>query len=252
MRIPLVVGNWKMNTTITEARDLTEALLTALDKISGVEKVLCPPLVSLVTVQEVIRRSSLKLGAQNMYPQEGGAYTGEVSPPMLQGICDYVILGHSERRRHLGETDEFINQKVRAALKGDIRPILCVGETLEEQEAGMTEEVLIRQTTRGLEEIDNPSSLVVTYEPVWAIGTGRSATGTDANAAIGLVRNTLSQIFSPGMAGETRLLYGGSVSPDNIAGLMAEPEIDGVLVGGASLRTADFARIVRIVSEAKG
>ncbi|MEE9198273.1 MAG: triose-phosphate isomerase [Dehalococcoidia bacterium] len=251
MRTPLVAGNWKMNTTVAQARELAQALVKALDGIPGVEKVLCPPSISLVTVGEVIRGSSLKLGAQNMHHQEKGAYTGEVSPLMLRGLCDYVILGHSERRHIFGEGDGFINDKVKAALRAGLKPILCVGETLEERDGGETEEVLVRQVTRGLDGVEGTAGLVIAYEPVWAIGTGRPATGAGANAAIGLIRRTLAELFNPGLAGEARLLYGGSVTPDNVEEFMAEPEIDGALVGGASLKANDFTRIVRCASEAK-
>ena len=251
MRIPLIAGNWKMNTTVSQARELAAALVIALDDIAGVKVVLCPPFVSLLTVKEAIQVSSLKLGAQNMHHLEKGAYTGEVSPVMLHGLCDYVILGHSERRHILGEDDELINKKVQAALKMGLKPILCVGETLEERDGGATDEVLIRQVTRGLEGINTPSGIVIAYEPIWAIGTGRPATGANANATIGLIRRTLAAIFDEKLAGETRFLYGGSVTPDNIGEFIAEPEIDGALVGGASLRALDFVEIVRHASGAK-
>ncbi|MFQ5872798.1 MAG: triose-phosphate isomerase [Dehalococcoidia bacterium] len=242
MRIPLVAGNWKMNTTVAEARQLAEALVAALDRITGVEKVLCPPSVSLVTVKEATQGTSLKVGAQNMHYQDKGAFTGEVSPIMLQDICDYVILGHSERRHIFGEGDQFINEKVKAAQRIGLKPILCVGETLDEHEAGQTEKVLVRQTTDGLEGIGGISGLVIAYEPVWAIGT----------EAIGLVRRTLAELFDARSAEETRILYGGSVTPDNIEEFMRQPEIDGALVGGASLKVDDFTQIVRCASEAKG
>ena len=177
MRTPLIAGNWKMNTTVAEARQLASALVKGIDSIDGVEKVLCPPFVSLVAVKEAIRGSSLKLGAQNMYFKEKGAFTGEISPLMLQDLCEYVLLGHSERRRILGEDDQLINEKVRAAQNNGLKPVLCVGETLEELEAGKTGEVLVRQVTRGLDGAEGAMGLVIAYEPGWAIGTGRPATG---------------------------------------------------------------------------
>ncbi|MEE9247251.1 MAG: triose-phosphate isomerase [Dehalococcoidia bacterium] len=245
MRVSLIAGNWKMNTTVAEARGLAQALVTSLNRVAGVEVVLCPPSISLTTVREVIRGSSLKLGAQNMHPQEKGAFTGELSHLMLRGVCDYVLLGHSERRHIFGEEDDFINKKVHAALAAGLRPILCVGETLEERESGATRDVLVRQVTRGLEGITEPGLLVIAYEPVWAIGTGRAATAKDANEATSLVRGTLSELLGPDPAQDIRILYGGSVTPKNIREFMAQPHIDGALVGGASLKAADFTSIVR-------
>ncbi|MCH9037678.1 MAG: triose-phosphate isomerase, partial [Chloroflexi bacterium] len=195
------------------------------------------------------RGSSLKLGAQNMHPQEKGAFTGELSHLMLRGVCEYIILGHSERRHIFGEEDDFINKKVHAALAAGLRPILCVGETLEERESGTTRDVLVRQVTRGLEDITEPGGLVIAYEPVWAIGTGRAATGKDASEATNLVRETLSDLLGPDPAQEVRILYGGSVTPKNIREFMAQPQIDGALVGGASLKAADFTSIVRCAAE---
>ena len=249
MRTPLIAGNWKMNTTVAEARGLAEALVASLNRVAGVEVVLCPPSISLTTVRDVICGSSLKLGAQNMHPQEKGAFTGELSHLMLRGICDYVILGHSERRHIFGEDDDFINKKVHAALAAGLRPILCVGETLEERESGTTRDVLVRQVTRGLEGITGSGGLVIAYEPVWAIGTGRAATGKDANEATGLIRGTLSELLGPDPAQEVRILYGGSVTPKNIQEFMAQPQIDGALVGGASLKAVDFTSIVRCAAE---
>ena len=249
MRVPLIAGNWKMNTTVAEARGLAEALVASLNRVAGVEVVLCPPSISLTTVRDVIRGSFLKLGAQNMHPQEKGAFTGELSHLMLRGVCDYVILGHSERRHIFGEEDDFINKKVQAALAAGLTPILCVGETLEERESGTTRDVLVRQVTRGLEGVTEPAGLVIAYEPVWAIGTGRAATGKDADEATSLIRRTLSELLGSEPAQEVRILYGGSVTPKNIQEFMAQPQIDGALVGGASLKAADFTSIVRCAAE---
>lgn len=251
MRLPLVAGNWKMNTTVAEARDLARNLVQTLNEIDGVEVLLCPPSISLVPVKEAIRGSSLKLGAQNMHFEDKGAFTGEISPVMLQGLCEYVILGHSERRHVFGENDQLVNQKVKAAQGKDLIPILCIGETLEQRKAGKTEEILVSQTRNGLQDIDQPAGLVVAYEPVWAIGTGIAATESDANLAIELVRNTLADLLGRQAADETRILYGGSVNADNIDKFMGVAEIDGALVGGASLKVDQFTRIVEAAAESR-
>ena len=244
MRTQLMAGNWKMNTTIAEASALVEAMKEKLDIIEGVEKVLCPPFISLASIKQLLQGSSIKLGAQNMYFEEKGAYTGEVSPLMLSGICEFVILGHSERRQYFGETDEVVNKKVHAALKAGLTPILCLGEKLEEMEARKTEEVVTRQVNGALKGIESPQGLVIAYEPIWAIGTGRAATPEEANITIAIIRKTLSQLYGDGIALETRILYGGSVTADNIFEFVIQPEIDGALVGGASLKAEEFLSIV--------
>ncbi len=251
MRTPLIAGNWKMNTTVAEARQLAFALLRGINAIDGIEKVLCPPFISLATVKEAIKGSSLKLGAQNMYFKEKGAFTGEVSPLMLRDLCEYVILGHSERRHILGEDDQLVNQKVKAAKGSGLKPILCVGETLEELEGGKTREVLVRQVTLGLDGVEDAPGLAVAYEPVWAIGTGRPATGKDANQTIGMLRDTLGGVLGSQAAMDTRILYGGSVTSENIREFISQPEIDGALVGGASLKLDDFIEIVRSSAQIK-
>jgi triosephosphate isomerase len=251
MRLPIIAGNWKMNTTVEQAIELVQEMRGRLDKIEGVEKVLCPPFVSLTAVSELIADSSIRLGAQNLYFEEKGAYTGEVSPLMLAGLCEYVILGHSERRQYFGETDEIVNRKVKAALKVGLKPILCVGERLEENEAGKTEEVVTRQVKGALAGIDSPQGLVIAYEPIWAIGTGKAATGEQANTTIGLIRHTVSQSYSKQFAQAIRLQYGGSVTSANIAEFVAQSEIDGALVGGASLKAMEFLRIVEQTAQAK-
>ena len=244
MRTQLIAGNWKMNTTIAEASALVEAIKDRLDIIEGVEKVICPPFISLASIKQLLQGSSIKLGAQNMYFEEKGAYTGEVSPLMLSGICEFVILGHSERRQYFGETDEVVNKKVHAALKAGLTPILCLGEKLEEMEARKTEEVVTRQVNGALKGIESPQGLVIAYEPIWAIGTGRAATPEEANITIAIIRKTLSQLYGDGIALETRILYGGSVTADNIFEFVIQPEIDGALVGGASLKAEEFLSIV--------
>ncbi len=250
MRTYIVAGNWKMNKTPAEAAELARALLTDLNAIAGVERVLCPPFVSLAAVAEVIRGTPIGLGAQNMYWKDAGAFTGEVSPVMLKGLCQYVILGHSERRQYFGETDETVNQKVKAALSHGLTPIVCVGEVLAENQAGKTVEVVTRQTKGCYAGLTAEQALktVVAYEPVWAIGTGLAATPEGANATIGQIRGVLAGLYSNEVAQAIRIQYGGSVTAANAADLMAQPEIDGALVGGASLKPAEFVAIVKAAS----
>jgi triosephosphate isomerase len=245
MRMPMIAGNWKMNTTVAEAVELVKEMLQGLDEIKGVEKVVCPPYVSLAAIKELIKGSSAKLGAQNLYFEEKGAYTGEVSPLMLAGLCEFVIIGHSERRQYFGETDEIVNKKIKAALKAYLKPILCIGERLEENEAGKTAEVVTGQLKSSLAGIDYPSGFIIAYEPVWAIGTGRAATGKQANETIGLIRRNISEMYGEPAAQDVRILYGGSVTAANTAEFMQQSEIDGGLVGGASLRANEFLGIVR-------
>jgi triosephosphate isomerase len=251
MRLPIIAGNWKMNTTIEQAIVLVKEMQVKLNRMGGVEKVLCPPFISLGVIKELLAGSSIKVGAQNMYFEEKGAYTGEVSPLMLAGLCEYVILGHSERRQYFSDTDALVNRKVQAALKVGLRPILCVGERLEENEAGRTEEVVTRQVRGGLAEIKSLQGLVIAYEPVWAIGTGKAATGQQANATIGLIRRIISQLYGEQVAQAMRIQYGGSVTSANIAEFISQPEIDGALVGGASLKAGEFLGIVRQTANTK-
>jgi triosephosphate isomerase len=251
-RMPIIAGNWKMYTTARAAAELCRSLRERIDGLTGVEKVVCPPFVFLALAGQELADSSIKVGAQNVYWEEEGAYTGEVSPPMLADLCEYVIIGHSERRKYFGETDETVNRRLQAALAHGLRPIMCVGETLEEREAGRTEEVLLRQVRGGLAGVDMPVSFVLAYEPVWAIGTGVPATGAIANEAIGLIRQELASLYGRGLAEAARIQYGGSVTPDNISEFMSEPQIDGGLVGGASLKADAFASIVEQTVRVKG
>jgi triosephosphate isomerase len=250
--MPLIAGNWKMNTTIDEAINLIKTMQPALQKIQGVEKVLCPPFVSLVAARAIIKESTVKLGAQNVFYEEKGAFTGEISPLMLASLCDYVIIGHSERRQYFGETNEIIDKKIKAAIKNGIKPIFCVGETLEENEAGQTRDVLGRQLMASSDRFNFLSGCVIAYEPIWAIGTGRSASGDDANKTIGFIRQFISHLHGRGVANTVRILYGGSVTAANITEFMRKSDIDGALVGGASLKAADFVSIVKQASEIKG
>ena len=251
MRLPIIAGNWKMNTTVDEAVALVRDMLGGLEDIGGVEKVVCPPFVSLAEVKPVLEKSSVKLGAQNLHFEEKGAYTGEVSPVMLAHMCEYVIVGHSERRQYFGETDEIVNRKVKAALKFNLKPIMCVGETLGENEAGKTEEVVTRQVKKGLAGVDKADGLVIAYEPIWAIGTGKAATGKQANATIGLIRRTVGELYGADVAQGLRIQYGGSVTGANIVEFISQPEIDGGLVGGASLKAVDFVSIVEQTAKTK-
>lgn len=251
MRLPIIAGNWKMNTTVAEAVSLVTTMKDRLDAIRGVEKVLCPPFVSLMAVGKVLRGSSIAVGAQNMYFEEKGAYTGEVSALMLAGLCQYVILGHSERRGYFGESDGMVNKKIKAALKAGLKPIVCVGETLEENEADRTGEVIIRQMRAALDGLASLENLVIAYEPIWAIGTGRAATAEQANATIALIRNVVAELYGAA-AQELRIQYGGSTSSANIAAFIAEPEIDGALVGGASLKADEFVSMVEQTARIKG
>jgi triosephosphate isomerase len=252
MRIPFIAGNWKMNTTATEAEKLVLEMLDKLDGIKGVEKVLCPPFISLVALNMMLQNSSIKLGAQNMYFETEGAYTGEISPIMLCELCKFVILGHSERRGYFGETNEIVHKKVKAALANKLQPILCVGERLAENEAGKTEDVIDRQVTGALQGIEPVSNLVIAYEPVWAIGTGKAARGGQAAATIQFIRDVLIKLWNKSVAQNVRILYGGSVNSKNIAEFISHPEIDGALVGGASLNSEEFVTIVEQTAEIKG
>ena len=234
-----------MNTTIHQAGFLAAAIRNNLEDISGVEVVLCPPFVSLTEVARVVKGANIKVGAQNMHHEDKGAFTGEISPLMIQGLCSYVILGHSERRRDFGETDDLVSQKANKALSCNIRPIICVGEGLEERKEGRAEEVVSRSLIGSLAGIKSAKGIVVAYEPIWAIGTGEAATGEQAQEMCQLVRRQLADLFGEGAAERVSVLYGGSVSPDNTEEFVSQPDIDGALVGGASLSSDQFVEIVR-------
>ena len=249
MRVPLIAGNWKMNTTVSEAIELVNKMRSELDEIDNVDKVLCPPFVSLAAIRELIKGSSIKLGAQNIYFEEKGAYTGEISPLMIADLCEFVIIGHSERRQYFGEIGEVVNKKIRTALRAGLKPILCIGERLEEKEAGRTREVITEQLGSSLSRIDNLDGLIIAYEPVWAIGTGRAATGKQANETIAFIRYNTAKLYSKEIAQDTRILYGGSVNADNASEFISQSEIDGALVGGASLKANQFLSIVKQTSK---
>ena len=254
MRRPILAGNWKMNLTIAQATEFVRGVRRGLNAIKGVDRVLCPPFTALAPIKDLLAATEIGLGAQNMYWEEKGAFTGEVSPAMLQELCQYVILGHSERRAYFGETDEGVNRKLKAALAHGLHPIVCVGETEAEYDAGQTEQVVssqVRGCLAGLTS-EQVAGLVIAYEPVWAIGTGKAATAAGAGSVIGLnIRGTIAGLYGEAAAEAVRVQYGGSVTPANVAEFMAHPDIDGALVGGASLKP-DFVELVRIAAETKG
>lgn len=252
MRTPFLAGNWKMNKTAEQARALAYELSLQLREIQGVEKVLCPPFVSLLPVAAILDGSDVGLGAQNMHWQESGAFTGEIAPGMVAEFCKYVIIGHSERRTFFGETDESVNKKVVAAQAHELIPIICVGETLAEYESRRTFEVVDRQIRRGIVGLDAEfvTKIVIAYEPVWAIGTGRASSGESANAVVeSVIRPALKDLFGEPVSQTVRVLYGGSVTGSNAAEFFGQVEIDGALVGGASLRIDEFITITRAAAQ---
>ena len=251
MPIPVVAGNWKMNTTLENAVELVKAMQNDLDQVQGVEKILCPPFISIAEIRKLVDRSSIKLGAQNMYFEEKGAFTGEISPVMLKGLCEYIIIGHSERRQYFGDTDELVNKKIKAALNAGLIPILCVGEKLEQREKGEMESIITGQVTAALSEINSIGKLIIAYEPIWAIGTGCAATGQQANGVSKIIRGTVNKLYGDNVAQNISILYGGSVTGSNVKEFISQTDINGSLVGGASLKAADFLSIARQTAEIK-
>lgn len=254
MRKPFVAGNWKMFKTVAEARHLVSELVPGLQAIANVEKAICPPYTALLAVRALLEGTQIGLGAQDMYWEASGAYTGEISPLMLGEFCQYVIVGHSERRAYFNETDETVNLKIQSALSHNLKPILCVGETLEENEAGRTADVVSRQVKQGLAKLnigdykdsEGGAPLVIAYEPVWAIGTGRAATPDGANAVLAdVIRPALADMFNTEFSQSVRILYGGSVKANNAEEFFSQQEIDGALVGGASLKAIEFIAITQ-------
>jgi len=248
MRTPIVAANWKMHKTIAEAVELTRAVRKAVADVTGCEVVLCPPFTALSAVREALGPARIGLGAQNMYFEEQGAFTGEISPLMLAELCQFVILGHSERRQLFGETDAGVNRKAKAALAHHLTPIICVGEALEQNRAGQTAAVVGSQVRAAFDGIsrDDAARVVVAYEPIWAIGTGLAAEPAEVNTIIGVsIRGVLAELYGETTAQAVRVQYGGSVKPDNMADFARMPEIDGALVGGASLKADSFAAIVK-------
>jgi triosephosphate isomerase len=246
MRKPFVAGNWKMNKTAQEAQDLVLGLLAGLVTMDKIDRVLCPPFTDLWKVKDILTGTDIGLGAQNMYWENSGAYTGEISPIMLAEVCQYVILGHSERRQYFHETDETVNRKIKAALLYGLTPIICIGETLAENQSGKTSQVVNRQIHYGLLDLtpEQGSNLIIAYEPIWAIGTGLAATPEDANAIHrDVVRSALKDLFGNEVSQSIRILYGGSVKPENALSFFSQTDIDGALVGGASLSRESFLAI---------
>lgn len=248
MRKPLIAGNWKMNKTMNEAKELALGIKAEVTDFSKVDVVLCPPFTDLFSVYEIINDTEIGLGVQNMYWEKVGAFTGEISPIMVKDSgAEYVILGHSERRQYFKETNEIVNRKVKAALEIGLLPILCIGETLEEREAEKTIEVVKTQLKESLQGIEVPDILqvIIAYEPIWAIGTGKTATPVQAQEVHAFIRSWLKDAFSDAVSQTLRVLYGGSVTPDNIKELITQPDIDGGLIGGASLKVSSFVNIVK-------
>ncbi|MEO2066580.1 MAG: triose-phosphate isomerase [Desulfurobacteriaceae bacterium] len=251
MRRLLIAGNWKMNKTVPEAIELVRGLKERLKGVEDRDVLICPPFTALYPVSKELEDSQILLGGQNMFYEEKGAFTGEISPLMLKDVgCSFVILGHSERRHIFGEDDKLINKKVISAVKHGLIPILCVGERIEEREEGRTEEVIEKQVREGLKGLSPEDEFVIAYEPVWAIGTGKTATPEMAQEVHSFIREILKELFGEEKAGRVRILYGGSVKPENAKGLLEMPDIDGALVGGASLKAESFSAIVQFDREA--
>lgn len=247
-RKPIIAGNWKMFKTGTAAVAFVRELKSVIGEVEDVEVIVCPPFTALALVAEELRGSNLAVGAQDVYWEDQGAFTGEISPGMLKDAgCRYVIIGHSERRQFFGETDAKVNLKVKAVLQHGLTPVMCVGELLSERESGITEKIVQSQTESGLEGLTpgQVAEMVIAYEPVWAIGTGKNASDTDAQQVIGFIRGLVSKLFGSDAAAQVRIQYGGSVKPQNTGSLMAQPDIDGALVGGASLDVESFTGIIK-------
>ena len=246
MRKPIIAGNWKMNKTPEEAKELVTALVP-LVKDAKCNVVICAPFVDLCAVKPIIAGTNIHLGVQNIHWAEKGAFTGEISADMLKAHgVEYAIVGHSERRQYFGETDATVNQRAKAAIAAGITPIICVGESLEQRESGVTNAVVSGQTKAALDGIEakDVETLVIAYEPIWAIGTGKTATKEDANATIAVIRGAIAEVYGKDVAEKVRIQYGGSMNPKNASELMSMPEIDGGLIGGASLKAEDFSKVV--------
>jgi len=255
MRTPIIAGNWKMYKTVRESVDFVRELAPMMASFHSVERVVCPTYVALSAVAEALKGSEIKVGAQNVHWEAQGAFTSQISPTMLQGLVEYVIVGHSEARAYLCESDEMVNKKVKAALAYGLKPIIAVGESLQQNEAGQTGQVVSGQVRAALSGVDaaNTANIVLAYEPIWAIGTGKNASGELANSIIGgSIRATLAELYGNAIAQSVRIQYGGSVKPENMAEYMSQPDIDGALVGGASLKADTFTELVRRAAQEKG
>jgi triosephosphate isomerase len=248
MRKPMMAGNWKMNLVPAEATLLAQAIREAVAEVTSVDRVLCPPYLALANVHNTVQGSTIAVGAQNVHWAESGAYTGEISAPMLKGLAEYVIIGHSERRQYFAETDETVNKKLHTLLNHGLLPIVCVGETLAQNDAGDTHAVVSAQVKAALVGVEGSrlAEIVIAYEPIWAIGTGRAATAAQAQATCGeTVRSTLVELYGSEIAQSVRVLYGGSTNAKNIGEIMQQPDIDGALIGGASLKADDYSSMVQ-------
>ncbi|MCB9454921.1 MAG: triose-phosphate isomerase [Anaerolineaceae bacterium] len=255
MRKPIIAGNWKMFKTLSESVEFVQALAPRLASFTSVERVVCPTYIALAAVADALKGTDVLVGAQSIHWEAQGAFTSQIAPTMLQGVAEYVIIGHSECRAYLNETDETVNKKVKAALAYGLKPIVAVGESLAQNEAGETEQFVGGQVRAALAGVDaaNMANIVMAYEPIWAIGTGKNASGEIANSIIGgTIRATLAELYGNTIAQTVRIQYGGSVKPDNMAEYMSQPDIDGALVGGASLKVDDFTKLVEAAAQAKG
>lgn len=247
MRRLIIAGNWKMNKNLREAVDLAASLKKELSQIRTIDIVLCPPATNLLSVHEIIKDSQIELGAQNLFWEKSGAYTGEISAEMLKSVgCHYVIIGHSERRQYFGETNDTVNKKMQCAIENGLVPIMCIGEVLEQREAGITNQVLEEQVRGGLKNLStgDMKKVIIAYEPVWAIGTGKTATSMQAQEAHSVIRNLVRAMYNDDIANNLRIQYGGSVKPENAGSLLSQPDVDGALVGGASLDVKSFKGII--------
>ena len=251
MRKPMMAGNWKMNKTIAEAVALAQAIHANVAEYNNVDRVICPTAVCLQAVQNSIQGSPVKVGAQNVHWADSGAYTGEISAPMLQGLAEYVLIGHSERRQYFAETDETVSKKLHAALAHSLAPIVCVGETLDQNQAGQTQTVVSTQVQAALGGLSGAQvqGVVIAYEPIWAIGTGLAATAEQAGQTCGAIRRVIADLYDEHVAANTRILYGGSTNEKNIGEIMQQSDIDGALIGGAALKVESYAAMVRVTSE---
>lgn len=252
MRKPMMAGNWKMNKTPAEAIELAKAIRESVAEINSVDRVLCPPFLALANVHNALQGSSIATGAQNAHWEESGAYTGEISAPMLKGLVEYVIIGHSERRQYFAETDETVNKKVHALLHHSLLPIICVGETLTQNEAGATHAIVSNQVKAALAGVERSQleQVVIAYEPIWAIGTGKAATAEQAQTTCGeAVRGTVAELYGDEIAQRVRVLYGGSTNAKNIGEIMQQPDIDGALIGGASLKADEYSSMVETTAK---
>lgn len=255
MRKPIIAGNWKMFKTLSESVAFVQELAPKLAPFTGVERVVCPTYIALAAVADVLKGTGIGVGAQSVHWEAQGAFTSQIAPTMLQGLAEYVIIGHSECRAYLNETDETVNKKVKASLAYGLKPIVAVGESLQQYEAGETQQVVGGQVRAALSGVDaaNMANIVVAYEPIWAIGTGKNASAELANSIIGgTIRATLSDLYGNQVAQSVRIQYGGSVKPENMQEYMSQPDIDGALVGGASLKVNDFTLLIEAAAKAKG